>query len=46
MEREAEDDIAAGRFVTFADVESFLAALDAQSGESSSPRSAGRDNEE
>jgi hypothetical protein len=35
MEREAEDDIAAGRFATFDDVESFLAALDAQCGESS-----------
>ncbi|MBI4493037.1 MAG: AbrB/MazE/SpoVT family DNA-binding domain-containing protein [Chloroflexi bacterium] len=29
MEREADDDFAAGRFETFDDVESFLAALDA-----------------
>ena len=32
MEREADDDIAAGRFRTYDDVESFLAALERDAG--------------
>jgi hypothetical protein len=37
MEREVEDDIAAGRLATFGDGEAFLADLDAQCDESAGP---------